>query len=72
MQKGAYNSAIDLFKEAIKLEKDATPDPTFYYHLGLAYEKTEQASLAKQQFERALKINPTFSDASDARKRLAN
>ncbi len=71
LQKGAYNSAIDLFKEAIKLDKDPTPDPTFYYHLGLAYEKTEQAGLAKQQFEHALKISPTFTDASDARRHLA-
>ncbi|MBV8894245.1 MAG: tetratricopeptide repeat protein, partial [Acidobacteria bacterium] len=71
MQKGAYNSAIDLFKEAIKLDKNPAPDPTFYYHLGLAYEKTQQAGLAKQQFERALKINPSFSDASDARRHIA-
>jgi tetratricopeptide (TPR) repeat protein len=72
LQKGAYNSAVDMFKEAIRLDKDPTPDPTFYYHLGLAYEKTAQAGLAKQQFERALKISPTFSDADDARRRLSN
>ncbi len=72
LQKGAYNSAIDMFKQAIKLDKDPTPDPTFYYHLGLAYEKTEQAGLAKQQFERALKISPSFSDANDARRHLAD
>jgi tetratricopeptide (TPR) repeat protein len=72
MQKGAFKSAIELFKEAIKLDKNPNPDPTYYYHLGLAYEKTEQASLAKQQFERALKISPTFSDASDARRHLAD
>jgi tetratricopeptide (TPR) repeat protein len=71
LQKGAYNSAVDLFKEAIRLDKDPTPDPTFYYHLGLAYEKTEKAGLAKQQFEHALKISPTFSDANDARRHLA-
>jgi tetratricopeptide (TPR) repeat protein len=71
MQKGAYNSAIDLFKEAIKLDKNPNPDPTFYYHLGLAYEKTEQAGLAKQQFQHALKISSTFSDADDARHHLA-
>lgn len=72
LQKGAYNSAIDMFKEAIKLDKSPSPDPTFYYHLGLAYEKTEQATLAKQQFQHALKISPTFSDADDARRHLAD
>src|SRR5207237_9760201 len=43
-QKGAYRSAIDLFQEALKLaEKNKAPEnPTVHYHLGLAYEKTEQ------------------------------
>jgi Flp pilus assembly protein TadD len=70
-KKGAYASAVDLFKEAIKLNKDNPDDPDFHYHLGLAYQKTEQPALAKQQFERALKINPGFSNAEDAKKLLA-
>lgn len=69
--KRAYNLAIDLFKQAIKLTKDDPEDPTFYYHLGLAYQQSNQPALAKQQFERALKINPSFSNANDARKLLA-
>ena len=70
-QKGAYRSAIDLFQEAIKLNKDNPEDPTFHYHLGLAYQKNDQPALARQQLERALKINPRFSDADDARRLLA-
>jgi len=70
-KKGAYASAVDLFKEAIKLNKDNPDDPDFHYHLGLAYQKTSQPALAKQQFERALKINPGFSNAEDAKKLLA-
>jgi tetratricopeptide (TPR) repeat protein len=70
-KKGAYGSALDLFKEAVKLNKDNSDEAVFHYHLGLAYAKTDQRALAKQQFERALKINPTFSDADDARKLLS-
>jgi len=69
-QKGAYNSAIEMFKEALKLNKDNPEDPTFCYHLGLAYQKTDQKALARQQFERALKVNPSFSNAEDVRKLL--
>jgi tetratricopeptide (TPR) repeat protein len=71
-KKGAFASAADLFKEAIKLNKDnSTDDAEFHYHLGLAYQKTDQPALAKQQFERVLKINPGFSNADDVRKLLA-
>ena len=70
-KKGAYASALDLFKEAVKLNKDNSDEAVFHYHLGLAYSKTDQRNLAKQQFERALKINPSFSDADDARRLLS-
>jgi tetratricopeptide (TPR) repeat protein len=72
-QKGAYRSAIDLFQEALKLgEKNKSPDnPTVHYHLGLAYEKTDQSGLAKQQLERVLKIDPNYLDADDVKKQLA-
>jgi tetratricopeptide (TPR) repeat protein len=68
--KGVYPSAVQLFKEAIKLSKDNV-DPTFCYHLALAYQKQDQRSLARQQLEHALKINPTFTNAEDARRILA-
>ncbi|PYX04985.1 MAG: hypothetical protein DMG88_22930 [Acidobacteria bacterium] len=42
-----------------------------HYHLGLAYEKTEQPALARQQLERVLKINPNYSSAADVKKRLS-
>jgi tetratricopeptide (TPR) repeat protein len=72
-QKRAYKSAIDLFQEAIKLsEKAKSPEnATLHYHLGLAYQKSDQGALARQQFERVLKIDPNYSDASDVKKQLA-
>jgi tetratricopeptide (TPR) repeat protein len=72
-QKGAYQSAVDLFKESLKLaEKSKEPDdPNVHYHLGLAYEKTGQNDLARQHLERVLKLNPNYSDAAEVKKQLA-
>ncbi len=72
-QKGVYQSAISLFQESIRLnEKQGRPDDAdVHYHLGLAYQKTNQPALARQQFERSLKIKPDSPDAASARKALA-
>jgi tetratricopeptide (TPR) repeat protein len=72
-QKGVYQSAIDMFQESLRLseKKGAADDPTVHYHLGLAYEKANQPAQARQQMERALRINPNFSDAGEARRKLA-
>src|SRR5579863_2760156 len=67
-QKGVYGSAIDMFKESLRLneKKGAPDDPSVHYHLGLAYEKANQPDQARQQLERALKISPNFSEAKKA------
>ncbi|MBZ5570382.1 MAG: tetratricopeptide repeat protein [Acidobacteriia bacterium] len=72
-QKGAYQLAIGQFQEALKLgEKSRAPEnPNVHYHLGLAYEKTNQPALARRHLERALKISPNYSDAADVKKQLA-
>jgi tetratricopeptide (TPR) repeat protein len=67
-QKGAYQSAIGLLQEALKLQEknNKMPDnPDIHYHLGMAYAKSGQTGLARQQFERVLKINPNSSDAKN-------
>jgi tetratricopeptide (TPR) repeat protein len=63
--KGVYNSAIDLFKEAVKKEPDSA---TYNLHLGLAYARNGQAALAKQQLQ---KIKPDSSEANELRQALA-
>jgi tetratricopeptide (TPR) repeat protein len=67
-QKGVYHSAIDLFQEAIRLNEKhgGAEDPTVHYHLGLAYQKSNQPALARQQLERSLKLNPNNADVRKA------
>jgi putative PEP-CTERM system TPR-repeat lipoprotein len=59
--------AISPFKTCIEREPGAA---TCHYHLGLAYAKTGDARLARQSLATAVKINPTFEGAQDARKVL--
>lgn len=68
--KGIYQSAISQFQEALRLNEraGAPDDPVLHYHLGLAYQKINQLSLARQQLEKALKLKP---DNADARKALS-
>jgi tetratricopeptide (TPR) repeat protein len=72
-QKGSYQTAIDLFKEALRLgDKARMPeDASVHYHLGLAYAKSDQKDLARQQLERALQVDPGSNDADEIRKQLA-
>jgi len=72
-RKGAYQSAIDMFEEAIELgaSNKQAENPTYHYHLGLAYKKAEKPALARQHFEHALAIDPNYTDAADIRKQLA-
>jgi Tfp pilus assembly protein PilF len=37
----------------------------------MAYAKTDQPALARQQLERVLKINPNYSEAAEVKKQLA-
>src|ERR1700722_4045083 len=72
-QKGAYRSAVDSLREALKLgQENSSPDnPTFHYHLGMAYAKSGQTMLARQQLQQALKRSLNSSDAEEAKKQLA-
>src|ERR1035438_5255197 len=67
-QKHVYTSAVGLFQEAAKKEPD---NPLYTYHLGLAYVKTGQASLARQQLDRLTKIKPNSTEAEDLRRNIA-
>jgi tetratricopeptide (TPR) repeat protein len=66
--KGIYQSAISQFQEALRLgEKRGDPDDAdLHYHLGLAYQKSNQNAQARQQLERAVKLRPDYADARKA------
>ena len=66
--KHVYTSAINLFKEAVKKEPN---NALFNYHLGLAYAKSGQAALARQQLDRVVKIKPNFPDVDELRRAVA-
>lgn len=45
---------------------------SYRYHLGLAYLKSEERRKAREALEQALKLDPRFPDANEARKILAD
>ena len=45
-------------------------NPTFQYHLGLAYAQTGDKAAAREALGRALKLKPDFEGAEDARQVL--
>ena len=54
-RKGAYESAIGMFEEALKLnaKNKQAESPTYHYHLGMAYQMAAKPVLARQQFKLA-------------------
>jgi len=66
-KRGQPALAISPFKTCIEREPGAA---TCHYHLGLAYAKTGDARLARQSLATAVKINPSFEGAQDARRVL--
>ena len=56
-------------KEAVAKAPEA---PSYHYRLGLAFLKNNDWTRARQSLERAIKINPDFPEAQEARKALAS
>jgi Flp pilus assembly protein TadD len=67
LKKGAYESAVTYFKESLTRMPD---NPTYRYHMGLAYYRMGDMPKAKQSLTAALN-RPGFSEAADARKLLS-
>ena len=60
--------AIDAFKHSIA--KDSK-NPLYHFHLGLAYAKAGKPAEARMAIQQALKLDPNFEQADEARKILA-
>jgi cellulose synthase operon protein C len=67
-RQGVYSSAIDTLQEAVNGNPD---NPTFHYHLGLAYEKANNLAMAKKQFAYTLKISPNYPHADEIKSLLS-
>jgi tetratricopeptide (TPR) repeat protein len=66
-KKGAYLKAIALLKEsAARLPENAV----VRYHLGMAHYRNGDAKSARSELENALKLNPAFPDADEAKQTL--
>jgi Flp pilus assembly protein TadD len=59
--------AIPPLRRAVEREPG---NPSFHYHLGLAYSQTGYKNAARRALERALKLKADFEGADDARKVL--
>lgn len=68
-RKGAYLSAIGLLKESN--EKFKGNNPEVLYHLGMAYSKNGDESLAAEHLAKALAFNKPFNGRNEAKDALA-
>jgi tetratricopeptide (TPR) repeat protein len=66
---GVYNAAIDMLQRA---EKAEPTNPNYHYHLGMAYEKSNDYAQAKKQLQNALQISPNYAHAEEIRKLLSS
>lgn len=57
-----YSYAIKQFKEALKLKPD---DAQTYFHLGLAYEASNQITEAQEMFRKALQLDKNLKAAEE-------
>jgi cellulose synthase operon protein C len=64
---GAYSVAAPLFEDAVSKSSD---NATYRYHLGITYQKLNDKSRARAQFEKIISLNPGSSIADEARRAL--
>jgi tetratricopeptide (TPR) repeat protein len=71
-QKGQYQLALNSLEEALNLAtKNQLPDDLdIRFHLGMAYVKTKQPALARQNLEQVLETNPNYESADEIRAEL--
>lgn len=67
-QKGMYDRAVAAFLGALRLRSDI---PSIHFNLGLAYKADCIMDKAREQFQRALELDPNYDKASEALKVLS-
>jgi Flp pilus assembly protein TadD len=66
-KKGMASLAIPPLQQSIA---KAPNNPTYHYHLGVAYASTGDKARARQSLERALALNPSAEESAQAKKAL--
>jgi len=66
-KKGMGSLAIAPLQQSIA---KAPNNPTYHYHLGVAYASTGDKARARQSFERALALNPSAEESAQTKKAL--
>jgi tetratricopeptide (TPR) repeat protein len=78
-KKGLHGAAVDQLQKAVSLDEaaakkaNASPSPTYRYHLGVALAAKGDKAAAKRELEQALSLGEKvpFAEADEARKALA-
>jgi tetratricopeptide (TPR) repeat protein len=76
-KKGLYAAATEQLQKAVSVDEtfarrsNATPTPTFHFHLGMALAAKGDKSGARREIESALHLSANFPEADEARKTLA-
>jgi tetratricopeptide (TPR) repeat protein len=76
-KKGLYDAATEQLQKAVSVDEttarqnNATPSPTFRFHLGMALAAKGDRAGARRQIEGALRLSSSFPEADEARKTLA-
>jgi tetratricopeptide (TPR) repeat protein len=65
--KQIYGLAVDLLEQAVS---KAPQNATYQYHLGMAYQKSKDAGKARSHLQKALEIDPKYSQANEIRQVL--
>ena len=68
-KKGQAELAIPQFESSV--QKDPQ-NPLMHFHLGLAYAKVGEQAKARRSLDQALRLNPSFEGADEARRVLAS
>jgi tetratricopeptide (TPR) repeat protein len=68
-KKNVPYTAVTYFKEANEKRPN---NPMIKYHLGMAYYKMGKSDLARSELSAALKLNPNFANANEARATLSS
>jgi len=65
---GAFSVAAPLLEDAVKKAPD---NSTYRYHLGLTYQKLNDSTRARAEFEKAIRLDPKSPIAEEARRALS-